>query len=73
MLLRECKMERSPWKTAGQFFIKLSHAYQMAQQPHSEIFALACVLSCFGRAQLFVTPWTIACQAPLFMGFSRQE
>ena len=25
------------------------------------------------RIQLFVTPWTIACQAPLSMGFSRQE
>ena len=25
------------------------------------------------RAQLFVTPWTVACQAPLSMGFSRQE
>ena len=23
--------------------------------------------------QLFVTPWTVACQAPLFMEFSRQE
>ena len=22
---------------------------------------------------LFVVPWTVACQAPLFMGFSRQE
>ena len=22
---------------------------------------------------LFVTPWTVACQAPLFMGFSRRE
>ena len=22
---------------------------------------------------LFVTPWTVACRAPLFMGFSRQE
>ena len=27
----------------------------------------------FSRVQLFVTPWTIACQAPLSMGFSRQE
>ena len=27
-------------------------------------------LSC---VQLFATPWTIACQAPLSMGFSRQE
>ena len=22
---------------------------------------------------VFVTPWTVACQAPLFLGFSRQE
>ena len=30
----------------------------------------ACVIS---RVQLSVTPWTVACQAPLSMGFSRQE
>ena len=30
----------------------------------------ACVLS---RVQLLVTAWTVACQAPLSMGFSRQE
>ena len=33
----------------------------------------ACMLSCFSHVQLFVIPWTIACQAPLSMGFSRQE
>ena len=32
-----------------------------------------CMLSCFSRVQLFATPWTVACQAPLSMGFSRQE
>ena len=32
-----------------------------------------CVLSCFTSVRLFVTPWTAACQAPLSMGFSRQE
>ena len=32
-----------------------------------------CVLSHFSHAQLFVTPCTVACQAPLSMGFSRQE
>ena len=32
-----------------------------------------CVLSHFSRVQLYVTPWTVACQAPLAMGFSRQE
>ena len=33
----------------------------------------ACVLSRFSCVQLFATLWTIACQAPLSMGFSRQE
>ena len=32
-----------------------------------------CVLSCFSHVQLFVTMWTIANQAPLSVGFSRQE
>ena len=32
-----------------------------------------CVLSCFSHVQLFVTLWTVARQAPLSMGFSRQE
>ena len=32
-----------------------------------------CVLCCFGRVQLFSTPLTVACEAPLSMGFSRQE
>ena len=27
----------------------------------------------FSLVQLFVTPWTVACQAPLSLGFSRQE
>ena len=32
-----------------------------------------CVLSGFSRVWLFAIPWTIARQAPLSMGFSRQE
>ena len=31
------------------------------------------MLSCFLRVHLFATPWTIASQALLSMGFSRQE
>ena len=31
------------------------------------------MLSCFGCVQLFATLWTAAHQAPLSMGFSRQE
>ena len=33
----------------------------------------ACVLSCFSRAPLCVTLWTLARQALLSMGFSKQE
>ena len=36
-------------------------------------FLCACVLSCFSHIQLFETAWTVVHQAPLFMGFSRQE
>ena len=32
-----------------------------------------CVLSCWVISNYFVTPWTVARQAPLFMGFPRQE
>ena len=32
-----------------------------------------CVPSCSSRLRLFVTLWTLALQAPLSMGFSRQE
>ena len=33
----------------------------------------AYMLSCFSCVRLCVTPWTVACQTPLSMGFSRQE
>ena len=33
----------------------------------------ACLLSCFSRVPLFSTLRTVACQAPLSMGFSRQD
>ena len=33
----------------------------------------ACMLSRFSHVQLFETLWTLACQTPQSMGFSRQE
>ena len=36
-------------------------------------FLCVCELSHFSSAWLCVTPWTVACQIPLFIGFSRQE
>ena len=35
--------------------------------------ACVCMVSSFSRVQLFETSWTVAHQAPLSMGFSRQE
>ena len=32
-----------------------------------------CIPSCFSHVRLFATPWTVARQAPLSVGFSRQE
>ena len=40
---------------------------------HQEIQATVCVLSRFSCVQLFPTPWTVACQAAVATGFSRQE
>ena len=39
----------------------------------SHIYASACILSCFNHVRLYVTQWTVACQAPLSMRFSRKE
>ena len=36
-------------------------------------FELVCVCYCFSHVQLFTTLWAAARQAPLSMGFSRQE
>ena len=37
------------------------------------IIAVVYVLSPFSHVRLFATPWIVALQAPLSMGFSRQE
>ena len=36
-------------------------------------YEFSCMLSHFSCVWLFATPWTVAHQAPLFRGFSRQE
>ena len=37
------------------------------------VYVHVCMLSRFSHVQLFATPWTVALQAPLSMGFSRQQ
>ena len=41
--------------------------------PFSFFLKQGCMLSHFSRVWFFVTLWTVALQAPLSMGFSRQE
>ena len=50
----------------------LPSVYSVTEQSYTEN-VHACVLRHFSGVQLFVTPWTVAHQAPLSMGFSRQE
>ena len=50
------------------FTVQLSHPYMTT----GKTIALT-RRSYFSRVQLIVTLWTVACQAPLSMGFSRQE
>ena len=42
-------------------------------QIHVLYYLLVCVCSRFSRIRLCMTPWTVGHQAPLSMGFSRQE
>ena len=44
-----------------------------AGKPHMHIYVYVHLLSCFSPTWLFVTPWTLAHQAPLCMGFSRPQ
>ena len=48
-------------------------SYVFSVKAYLILFFSVCVLSLFSHAQLFETQWTVACQAPLSMGFSRQE
>ena len=58
-------------------FQEMRHAVLVSGVQRSEsgthIHVCARVPSCFSHVRLFVTPWTVSHQAPLSMGFSRQE
>ena len=47
--------------------VQLSHPYMTTGKTISQS------VQSLTRVRLFVTPWTAACQAPLSMGFSRQQ
>ena len=54
-------------------FPSCSHIDHVARVYTPSSGCLCAVLRCFNRILLCVTPWTVACQASLSMGFSRQE
>ena len=45
----------------------------LKKKQNKNLFNFACMLSCFSRVRLFAILWTVAHQAPLSMGFSREE
>ena len=47
--------------------------YWLSHQGNPNQYAVYAVLSCFRHVWLCKTLWTVACQAPLSMGFPRQE
>ena len=60
------------WKvvSSGQGVL-MSHSFILS---HLDRLHISCVCMCvLNRVRLFTTPWTVACQAPLSIGFSRQE
>ena len=54
------------------FLTKISNYSHWQECMSISMHACVCMLCCFSHSQLFATLWTIACQAPLSMGFSRQ-
>ena len=59
------EMEQWTSSKLGKEYIKAVYCYP-AYLPLCRVQLLSCV-------RLFATPWTVAYQAPLSMGFSRQE
>ena len=66
-------------KTAKLCFLLIWRNYSPFNQNHGNLLlksvyqVCACILSCFSHIRLFMTLCTVAHQAPLSMGFSRQE
>ena len=56
-------------------YAKYNHnnSYHVLDSCNVEGYIYMCMLSCFSHVLLFATLWTVAHQAPLFMGFPRQE
>ena len=64
-----CRIHLPMWELHFSLLLWIHICYESNPQKYHP----ACVLSHFIHFQLFATLWTVAHQAPLSMGFSRQE
>ena len=53
--------------------LRVDYIMPPAKVPDNHQYQSVCVLSHCDHVPLFVTPWTVAHKAPLYMRFSRQE
>ena len=51
----------------------MKNSIKISLKTRSETTKCGCMLSCVSHVRLCATQWTIACQAPLFMRFSRKK
>ena len=66
--------QRVPWTVQCMGLQRVSHDWVTFTFTNIYVYnEYICMLSCFSRVQLFAMLWSVACQAPLSMGFSRQE
>ena len=63
-------MYKYPFKSAERAYVTLG---EVDYTPLILMISMLCCAKLLGLVQLFATPWTVAHQAPLSMGFSRQE
>ena len=62
------------WISNGKFGLKGGKYYFILPSPNCRVFCLfVCLFSHQVVFDSFATPWTIACQAPLSVEFSKQE
>ena len=82
--LDEHEFEQAPGDSEGQDSLLccspwgckelVGHDSATEQQQNICVCMCVCVCACMlSHVQVFAVPWTIACQAPLFMDFSKQE